>query len=310
MSHRLIPVWLVCCLLLCGCATAVGADVMEPESGSPVLEESTAGRDWSGGVDWAAGRIEVTARGSAVVEGRGGLARAEIMALKAARYLGYAKLLELLQGVRLDASRSVGWLVQHRPRLRGRVQGLVRGAQVVWERTRRLSDGSVVGEVCLRLDLRGLERQSARVYLRPGKEGVGSPGGEGKVFAPSEEEYRPYRPRTERYTGLIVVATGLGARPAMFPQVVDENQGKVIFGPEVIDRKFAIERGVVGYATSVEKALLQKRVGSHPLIVKAVRAEGLNRARLVVPHQEALRIFAADLKGDFLRRCGVVIVLD
>lgn len=299
------------CLLACGCATAVGADVMERPSSS--LEDTVSGPGWSGSVRWEQGSLEVTARGVARPGTGGGLARAEVMALKAARYLGYAKLLELLQGVRLDASRSWGWLESGRPELKGRVRGLVRGARVVSENVKHMPDGSVLGLVRLRLELAPLARQGARVYLEPEKGAKPKAASVPDEGSPPESEAGGNEVSSGSgpdYTGLIVVASGLGARPAMFPQVVDARDGREIFGPGVIDRGYAIEKGVVGYAPSLAKAQLQKRVGPHPLVVKAVRAEGLNKARLVLPAKEAARVLAADRRGRFLRRCGVVIVIE
>ena len=75
-------------------------------------------------------------------------------------------------------------------------------------------------------------------------------------------------------------------------------------------KKYAIEKGVVGYAPSVQKALGHERVGKNPLVVKAVKVEGLNRAKLVVGREDALKIYAADKTGDFLKKCGVVIVIN
>ena len=98
---------------------------------------------------------------------------------------------------------------------------------------------------------------------------------------PVKSAYAKYRGK-QKYTGLIVSAPGLGAKPAMFPQVLDGPSGLQVFGPNHVGKKYAIEKGVVGYAPSVQKAMGHERVGKNPLVVKAIKVEGLNKAKLVV----------------------------
>ena len=51
---------------------------------------------------------------------------------------------------------------------------------------------------------------------------------DGRNFVPVKTAYAKYRAK-EKYTGLIVSASGLGAKPAMFPLVLDKPSGLEVF---------------------------------------------------------------------------------
>jgi hypothetical protein len=112
------------------------------------------------------------------------------------------------------------------------------------------------------------------------------------------------------YTGLIVDAGGLEAKPALFPSVVEDGTGKQLFGLGVIDVNQAAVKGVVGYAPSLEAARKNPRVGPNPLVVSAIQATGLNKAKFAVGADDARAIQDADAKGVFLSKCKVVIVIN
>ncbi len=260
---------------------------------------------WGGSrLDWRKGFLEVVAYGAADPRVARNQAHAEILALKAARYLAFEKLLEAVKGVRLNSRTLLRNAVIADGRLMVRVTGVVRGARVVAESLTQKADGSVMATVRLAVPL----------ATAKGLAGATLPRVRPRAEPPPFRPYVPPAPRPAAlrppYSGLIVVAKGLNAGPALFPRIVENRSRRVIYGPSVADPNFALKRGVVGYASSVAQAKRSPRTGPRPLVVKAVRAEGLGKSKLVISYDDAVKIYAADLRSGFLSQCRVTIVIN
>lgn len=310
--YTLLTVMVVLALSFTAGAALAGQD---PDT---ALDQRTDHGSWQSRVQWEDGFVQVTAQAGADPRKAVSSAHAETMALKAARYLAYEKLLELIQGLDVDSSSTIKREMLDDSTLRTSLAGAVRGARVVDERVRRLEDGSVMASVSLELPLNSRKGLSAAMApwfakqkARP--KPVSTPNPTAKVApAPPKPTKPPVKltPTAQpAYTGLIVIAAGLDARPALFPRLLDQASGKEIYGPEQVDKKFAVERGVVGYATSLEKARTLARIGDNPLILIAQSVLGPGKANLVLGHSQAVKLLVADLEGGFLAKCGVVIVL-
>jgi hypothetical protein len=109
------------------------------------------------------------------------------------------------------------------------------------------------------------------------------------------------------FSGLIVDARGLGAKPALICRLYDQ-QGRLIFGPSMMSRQRGIEQGVVGYSSSMEQARASSRVGESPL---QVRAQGVHRGTV-----SDFDLRAEDVKplwvtgsADILQHGKVIVVL-
>ena len=340
---------LICLMLLHGCGGTAAADVYAPPapqkelSGKRVyLNEKAWGHDWHGIINWERGYIQATAQGISDPAKVGGQAQAELLAIKAGRYISYARLLELVRLVRVDTYGDIASLAKRQPNLDLRVRGVIRNAQAIYERAFMRSDGWMVGEVTTRLYFKDLRQVGLRSYASiarppvvlyqpapepeikalPKKEpapiGVKKyqpePGGAtvDKVSAPGPEAFQE-EPKPELppfYTGLIVDASGLEGKPALFPSVVEDGTGRQLFGLGVIDVNQAAKEGVVGYAPSLDAARKNPRVGANPLVVSAIQASGLNRAKFAVSPEDAKTISDADAKAAFLAKCKVVIVIN
>ena len=423
---------LVCLAFLHGCASMAEADVYSPPPrpaavpASPVyLQEKLAGQDWHGTINWEQGYIQATAKGFSNPAQVGGVVQAELLALRAGRIIAFARLLEIIKIVRVDPTNSVGTLMQSQPNMTIQLQGMMRGAEPIYEHVFTRQDGWKVGQVTARMYFKDLQQvglrqqyllygsqpvatyqpyprpaappvrvytampappaQQIRVYKHPVTSGAPA----AQAATPSAQTMQPAgqnsgaqpqaaAPQTEStgaqaqtagaqsggstvtvnppapavtspaasagtqsalpaakpatqlaalspqvkpadsakpmpagiYTGLIVDASGLEAKPALFPSVVEEESGRQIFGLNVIDVNMAATQGVVGYAPSLEAARKNPRVGSNPLVVTAIQATGLNKARFSVGSEDALLIKQADEKGAFLSHCKVVIVIN
>ena len=91
---------------------------------------------------------------------------------------------------------------------------------------------------------------------------------------------------SEPYTGLILDATGIDAQPALVPVVVDE-LGDVVYGPAFVSREFAVSRGMCAFSASLESARDDRRVGPHPLVIKALRTASSGATDLVISTADA-----------------------
>ena len=111
------------------------------------------------------------------------------------------------------------------------------------------------------------------------------------------------------YTGLIIDARGLDARPAMSPKIVDET-GKEVYGSAYVSREFAVQQGMSGYARDLTSAQQNPRVANNPLIVKGLRTQGPGKSDIVISNADAAKILSSSENLSFLQKCRVMIVLD
>jgi hypothetical protein len=232
-------------------------------------------------------------------------AHAEILALKAARYLAYEKLLEIISGVHLDSTTLLQKELIKDTRLKGRVEGLVREARTVSERVDTRADGAALAEVRLGVLLDGPQGLKAAAW-QAYQEGRGLE----PRLTPTNQPPKAHAKKNEKPTGLIILAQGLGAKPAMFPRLVAEPDGAEIFGAGRVDPQAAMEKGVVGYAPDLAKAKANPRVGANPLVIRAQGTREPGSADLVVSAADAARISSAEATSDILTKCNVVIVIE
>lgn len=239
----------------------------------------------SGSIDWSGGYLEAVGIG-VPPEKFAGRPQARPMALRAAQLDAYRNLLEVVQGVRVDSSTTVKDFAVENDLIRTQVEGVVKGAQTV--RTDYKTDGTV--EITMRMPLFG---------------------GLAQVVLPKAPEPKPISPAfTEKaYTGLVVDARGLGARPAMAPRLLDDD-GSEVYGSAYVSREFAIQQGMSGYAKNLAAAQANDRVAADPLTIKGVKAHGPGRSDIVLSDADAAVVRDAAETQTFLRQCRVMIVLD
>ena len=271
-------------------------------SGIGFCQEKVSGSEWTqiveqmgdkGKINWSEGYIEAVGIG-APPERYIGKPQARPMALRAAKVDAYRNLLETTQGVRVDSTTVVKDFTVESDVINAAVQGLVKGAKVVNQDY--LSDGTV--EVTLRMPMAG---------------------GFAQVIIPKALEKKPEAappappagpaPSGDVFTGMVVDARGLQARPAMAPKVLDEN-GKEVYGSMNVDKEFAVQQGMSGYARDLTAAQSNPRVTNNPVSVKGVKIEGPGRADIVISNADADKIRGAADNMTFLKKCRVMIVLD
>ncbi len=95
----------------------------------------------------------------------------------------------------------------------------------------------------------------------------------------------------------------------MSPKVVDEN-GKEVYGSMNVDRGYAVQQGMSGYARDLTAAQSNPRVTNNPVSVKGLKSEGPGKSDIVISNADAEKIRGASDNQLFLKKCRVMIVLD
>jgi hypothetical protein len=230
----------------------------------------------SGAVDWQKRVARCTGSGAAnLKDAAGNPAVARIGAEKAARLDALRNCLEVMKGVTVNGSQTVGTAIGADNAVKGSVEGAVKGFRTV--ATRYFSDGGVEIDVEVPLDAVG-EAVLPKAAASPASTGP---------------------------TSLVVDASGLKVAPALAPRLLDEG-GKELYGPSAVGDAARRAGGVAAYARSLDAARreLASRLGDRPLVVKAVRAEGTD---LVLPADAAAAIAA---RPPFLAEGRVVIIAE
>jgi len=95
----------------------------------------------------------------------------------------------------------------------------------------------------------------------------------------------------------------------MSPKIFDEN-GSEVYGTLIVNKNYAMQQGICGYARDLTAAQSNTRVTNSPLTVKAVRAQGAGMSEFVISNEDAELIRSAKQNLAFLRKCRVMVVLD
>lgn len=244
-----------------------------------------------GSINWSTGKVVAVGIGAPPSK-PANMAQARAMARRAAITVARRNLLEISQGVQVDSMTLVKDFTVKSDIIRTSVQGVVRNAQVI--DTAYMSDGSV--EVTMVMSLGG---EFANVILPPPPVGTAFP-----LPPPGTE-----MPASQVYTGMVIDARGLGARPAMAPKIVDES-GKEIYGSAMVNREFAVQQGMVGYAKDLSAAQVNNRVTDRPVTIKALRTSGAAKCDVVISDSDAAKLTSAAENLSFLQKCRVMVVLD
>jgi hypothetical protein len=281
-------------------AAMLWAEMAAGQEGVELIENVGQGQiNWSQGIIQATGMyLPATCSASAALtEGDGvNIARAE----------AFAKILETVKALRIDAHWQVSDFVAGSDVYLAKIKELINAAEAV-ERI-NLADGSI--EVTLRLGIYGsfaqlvLPREIKQVESIKPMTTVpeGNDSGGGPSFA------KP-RPDGGPYTGLIVDARGIGASSALVPVILDE-RGNEVFGSAFVSREFAVQHGLAGYTRSMESARREERIDGNPLIVKGLKVHPSGCCNIVISNADAAKIRSAYAHLSFLKQCRVMIVVD
>jgi hypothetical protein len=284
---------------------AVVAGILLLFTGAGFCQDKISMNEWvekvnQGSINWSQGYIEAVGIG-AVPDRSIGKSNARPMALRAAKVDAFRNLLEITKGVQVDSATSVKDFMVESDIINTKVEGLVKGAQLV--KTEYMSDGTA--EVTLRMPLYG--GVLAQTILPPAPPEPAPVAPAPAVTAPAPPAPAPAGPAA--YTGMVVDARGIQARPAMSPRVFDED-GKEVYGSANVDREYAVQQGMSGYARDLNAAQSNQRVTANPITVKAIRSSGAGKSDLIISNADAQQIRSAGENMTFMKKCRVMVVLD
>ncbi len=243
--------------------------------------------------NWTDGYIEVTAVGTANLNLAQSKAHALSQAEETARALAYRKLAERVYGVQVNSRVTVAGAVATDDKLTAVTQGLIRDAHEVKVTHEELEDGSILCAVTLAMPMttaRGLAALAAQV-----------PAGDAPLYQPGD-----LNPAGDKYTGVIIDATGTDANPALCPALLTED-GKVVYGAGTLGATRVSSFGVAPYARSLAQAK-EKGAGAKPLVIQALKAAGAYACDLVLPADLVNLLFSLPNKDELLNGGRLVIL--
>jgi hypothetical protein len=250
-----------------------------------------------GQIDWERGIIQVIGSGAITQNPGTSLAKAKLMAQRAAKADAYRNGLEALEGVRVSSETVVRDFETESDEIRTSVQGYLKGGRFI--STDYTSDG--ICEVVLELPLSG-KSDFSRLLYESVKPRI--------TVGPTPVPVQPNRTGIS-YTGIIIDTRGLEVKPALYPQVFDSD-GFLLYGPTVVNFDLIKTKTMVAYTRSLERAAAMDRVGRNPLritatsVIKATNGE-ITDIVLSIEATRALR----DASGfGLLGKAAVVFVID
>ena len=267
-------------------------------AGNTLIEELEYGC-----IDWSTGTVRVRGVGAPSTTDSGQATDTPTDILDIARHRAQANLLKTAYAIRINAVSEVADRAAQSLAFRDGLVALTRNATVT--RQEYLSDGTIeielsmnitggFGQFVLPEEIRQVEPVTTMT--------VAEPAGDAATVPENGVTKDPY-------TGLILDATGIGAKPSLVPVVVDEAE-EVVYGPAFVSREFAVSRGMSGFAATLDDARNDKRVGERPMIIKALRTRETGETDLVISTADAARLRSSVAHLNFLKACRVNIVMD
>ncbi len=247
----------------------------------------------NGEINWAEQIIRATGSGAPNPDAPN-IAAARLGAERAAKADALRNILETIKGVRIDSETLVVNAMTQSDIIRTRVQGIVRGAQVV--NTRYLSDGAVEVTVEIRMANPSAPQDTLASTVMP-PQSFGS------------QSQNVPKAGNPVYTGVLFDARGLNIRPAMSPKILDED-GREVYGSAFVSQEWATKFGILGYVKDLEAAKKNDRVAANPLVVKGTKVSGTGGCDLVISNADAQGMRDMSKNLSFLEQCRVLMIVD
>lgn len=234
--------------------------------------------------------------------------RAQALARRAAIVDAQRNLLETIKGVQIDSDTTVENLMVISDIVKTKVSGVLQGANIIAEQAN--PDGSY--QVTMSVPMYGAKSLAAAAIPEIANTQAAPVAVEVvDVKATPLTQAAVKEVRQVKYTGVIVDAAGLGLEATFSPVIYDVN-GRAVYGMKNIDPNFAISKGMVEYSKDLQKATINSRAGSNPLVVKATAVQGgknsVNKVNVVVSVEDADKILLANENSQMLNACAVVFV--
>ena len=274
------------------------------------VEETEQGDGYRAMIDYNAHVVTVAAYGTPNPLYSGSMAEKLVQAITEARKNAYTRMAIFLDNIRIDGETTIAKERVVSNRFRIGVDELVKNAREIHSKRSLEKDGSVMYQSTIGIVMVG--SNSINSYLVPRLKEKAEQNPPRLYENPDGYEPQPksdFNPAT-KYTGLIVKAKSMGLQPALAPRIFSEDKREV-YGSMKVEDKYFVDQGIVGYSKeSAPQNLIEERVGSNPLVIKAVGVSGINKADVIVSNDNAGKILYADQVSDFLRKCRVLFFVD
>lgn len=244
----------------------------------------------------------ITADGYGVLPQNRPFGQAKLMARRAAVVEAQRNLLETVKDVAIDSETNVEMSMTLNDTIHSEISGVIRGARVIDEEYIP-EDG--IYRVTMSVPMYGVGSLGQVVF-----DNVIGNNQKVPVPAPSPA-YNPSTQLNGNYTGLVIRARGAGLVRTFCPAIYD-TLGRAIYGVYNVDKKYAIDYGVVGYAQGPQGwdkvRMGTSRAGSNPLVVDIVevRQRVANKCDVVISVEDADRILAENRYSHFLDNYAVM----
>lgn len=237
-----------------------------------------------GQVNWTDKTITATGSGAPDLKAPN-VAVARLGAERVAKLDALRNILETLKGVRINSEITVDNEMVTNSKMRTKVQGVARHFKVL--KTKYYSDGGV--DLIVQMSLDG---QLASTLLESGSKTADVP-----------------RKGNAKHSGLIINTKGLKTMPALAPKVLDES-GNVVYSSEVIEKEKLEERGVTSYFKAMDAAKKSKRVGTNPLVIKALKLAQGSKTDVVLSNADTEKLKDPESNLKYLAEGRVILVVD
>jgi hypothetical protein len=226
-----------------------------------------------------------------------------LTALRAAEVVAYRRLAEFVDGVGIAGDSTTKDLFLKYDVVRIAVTGFVKGAQVIYKEYNEKEETALV---LLKAGMTGPASYGEVIYAKIMKD----PRAGNELADKTRRPFVTTQPAVleASYDGLIIDATEHNFRPALINRVFTL-KGEVLYDPSKVQEKILVEHGCGDYTNNVEKAksALQARGVQNPLLVRATGT--LNPSDLKISDDDAVKVFSANQKANFLGSAKVAFVL-
>lgn len=112
----------------------------------------------------------------------------------------------------------------------------------------------------------------------------------------------------EYYDSLVIDATGIDLVPAIAPRIYTDF-GRLVYGPEFLKKRFAVERGIVTYIKDFKKAREKSRQGKNPFVSVALASRGKYKTDVVISEKDSSIFFSQESNIRNLLKCRVIFLI-
>ena len=275
-------------------------------TGVGICQDKASASQWvdkvgRGNINWSTGYVEAVGIG-ALPDNLIKKINARPIALREAKADALRNLQEITKSVQVDSAKAIKDFTVGDNVIDTQINDLLKGAEV--GDYQYMPDGRA--EVNMRISLYG---NLARIIM---------PLAMAKPYTETALNEATPAPITEIpkvqfvsvvYTGMIVDARGIQARPAILPRIFEED-GTEVYSLSKVDIEYATREGVSGYACGLTAAQTNQRVGDNPITVKALGISGPGKSDIIINNADAQKIRSSAVSASFLKQCKIMIVLD